>query len=340
MPTAPNVKSFNASDSSGKPMRFTVSTDIIDYMQSARTFGLEDLGDVEAHGRFQRRVVAIPDRSAMATAPMVLTIGSDGGLYLVRQGSADGAGWKRLDLRKSFPASAGEKAKTRAVAANWSEDGRIAVAVAIDDPIAGGASRLFVAYDLDTNPAGTDWEKIAWTDCGTRGNLKVEGLRLLDNGDKTWTLVLNCDATRVDTLYIMRSDAPQQFDRALVFGTPVDYQEIYDFQAMVDPFRGVGIAMLGRSGLKTVLKFRPLPRIDRGWSFGSVPPEVPLPCPDGARVLRVVDVGGRVGLTDRGVGGGRRGGAAGIDAGLQLQVLRVRRAFAGVAVDLVLIDLG
>ena len=116
MPTQPNVKSFSAADTAGKPVRFTVSTDIVDYMHSARTFGLADLADVNAHGRFQRRVVAIPDRAAEATAPMVLTIGSDNVLRLVRRDAgAAGAGWKLIDLHKSFPSSAGAGARIRAI---------------------------------------------------------------------------------------------------------------------------------------------------------------------------------------------------------------------------------
>ena len=99
MSTQPNVKSFSITDAQGDPLRLSVSTDIVDYMDSARTFGREDLADPGAHGRFQRRLIAIPDPAAGVVTPMVLSIGSNNGLYLVRKaGGTAGDGWQRIDL--------------------------------------------------------------------------------------------------------------------------------------------------------------------------------------------------------------------------------------------------
>ena len=88
MPTTPNVATFTATDSKNQAVRFTVSTDIVDYMDSAKPFGHTDMADPAAHGRFQRRMLAIPDRQSDVITPMVLTIGSDNSLYVVRHGDA------------------------------------------------------------------------------------------------------------------------------------------------------------------------------------------------------------------------------------------------------------
>ena len=81
------------------PCFFTVATDIVDYIHAARTFGGEDLGDVASHGRYQGRVLAIPDRAGEVVAPMLLTIGTANRLRLVRRDrSGLGGGWKTVDL--------------------------------------------------------------------------------------------------------------------------------------------------------------------------------------------------------------------------------------------------
>src|SRR5690242_6002126 len=84
MNTTPRVDSFASTDQDGNPVRFTVSTEIIDYIAPARAFGKEDLAALDAHGRFQHRMIAIPDRRSAVTHPIVLTINKDSGLFLVR----------------------------------------------------------------------------------------------------------------------------------------------------------------------------------------------------------------------------------------------------------------
>ena len=283
MSTQPDVKSFSVTDTNGNPLRLTVSTDIVDYMDSARTFGREDMADVNVHGRFQRRLIAIPDRKADVVTPMVLSIGNNNGLYLVRkENSAAGDGWKLIDLGASFEKILGAKPQVRALDAAWTDDDRIAVAVAVDNGDGTTPSRVFVAYDLSSK---TDWNNIAWADCGTRGNVRVTGIRVLDEGDGNWTVVLDGDAGRVDTLYLLRSKQPRPFNQALVFNPAVDYQEVFDFDVVVDPFVGSGIAVLGQSGRDRVLSFRPFPRYGDDGRLQNVPPAVPLPCPPEANVL-------------------------------------------------------
>ena len=118
MSQEPNVKSIPVTDSRGVAARITVSTDIVDYMASARVFGQEDLAQAGAHGRFQKRMIAIPDRRTSVVAPMVLSIGSNNGLYLVRrQTGAGDAGWTRSDLGPSLKKFGLASVQVRAVGA-------------------------------------------------------------------------------------------------------------------------------------------------------------------------------------------------------------------------------
>jgi hypothetical protein len=279
MPTKPNVKSFTAAATDGRRARFTVSTDIVDYISPARIFGAQDMTDVKAHGRFQRRMAVLPDQKKEGTAPMVLTIGSDGALRLLRRDDASGQGWKSVDLRASFPPIAGKDAVVRALGTSWTNDGRIVIAVAVDGGADAG-SQLLVASDFGSR---ADWEKISWRSLGQRKGLKIEGLRALDNGDQTWTLVINGDSNGLDNLYLIHDIAQGGLETALVFSTAVDYQEIYDFEVLVNPFLGSGIAVLGQNAGETVLTFEPFPMVLPD-GLGSVPAAI-LPCQPDDRVL-------------------------------------------------------
>lgn len=280
----PRVLSFSANDTTGKTARFTVGTDIIDYMESARAFGREDLSDPRADGRFQRRMVAIPDKKGNVVTPMVLTISNQNELYLVRKDdeSKSGDGWKLIDLSQAFKDIVGDSLNVRAHSAAWTEDDRIAIAVAVDDGTS-ERSRVFVAYDLST--CTSDWENIEWMDCGTRNDVRVEGIRVLDGGDGVWTIVLAGDRGLNDMLYLLRSNAKQSFSQALVFNPAVTLEEILDFEVAVHPLLGCGIAVLGINRGTRDLSFRPFPEYKADGSFDTIPPVKPLPCPDGANVL-------------------------------------------------------
>jgi hypothetical protein len=280
----PRVLSFSANDVAGTTARFTVGTDIIDYMESSRTFGREDLSEPNADGRFQRRMVAIPDKKGNVITPMVLTISNQNELYLVRKDneSKSGDGWKLINFSHTFTSIVGKSLRVRAHAAAWTDDDRIAIAVAVDDG-SSERSRVFVAYNLSTRIS--DWENISWIDCGSREDVRVEGIRVLDGGDGTWTVVLAGDRGSNDTLYLLRNNFQKSFAQALIFNPAVTLEEILDFEVAVHSTLGAGIAVLGINGGRRDLSFRPFPAYKADGSFSTIPPVEPLPCPAGANVL-------------------------------------------------------
>ncbi len=282
MADTPNVNSFSTTNAQGQAVRFTVSTDIIDYIQSARTFGREDLASPDAHGRFQRRMVAVPDQKSEVVTPMVLTIGNHNGLYLVRHDTDSTDGWQTIDLANAFKASVGNTPNIRALGAAWTDDDRIAVAVAVDNGAIGESSRIFVAYDLSSK--STDWNNIPWIDCGTRPNVRVDGIRILDEGNKTWTVVLSGDRGKDEMFYLLRSKSQQTFNRAFVYNPAVTFQEIFDFEVCVLNDEK-GVAVLGMSGRTRVLSFRAFPKYDTNGRNINIPPVIGLHCPPDANVL-------------------------------------------------------
>ncbi|NEO67985.1 hypothetical protein [Moorena sp. SIO3H5] len=233
-------------------------------------------------------MVAIPDKKGNVVTPMVLTISNQNQLYLVRKDdeSKSGDGWKLIDLSQAFKGIDGKPLPVHAHSAAWTEDDKITIAVAVDDDSSDG-SRVFVAYDLSS--CESDWENIEWKDCGTRqGTLKgvrVVGIRVLDEGDGVWTVVLAGDSGSDEVFYLLRSNnIEQQFDLALIFNTALTLKEILDFEVAVLPLLGCGIAVLGNHNGTIDLSFRLFPRYKDG-RFDSSPPVQPLPCPDGANVL-------------------------------------------------------
>jgi hypothetical protein len=284
MADTPNVNRFSTIDAKRQPVQFTVSTDIIDYIESARTFGKEDFAPRDGRGRFQRRMIAVPDKKAEVVTPMVLTIGNQNGFYLVRHDTGSTNGWNMIDLGTAFKASVGNTPNIRALGAAWTEDDRITVAVAVDNGTAGESSRIFVAYNLSSEK--TDWENIRWIDCGTRDKVRVDGIRVLDEGkDKTWTIVLSGDRSKDEkheTFYLLRSDSEKPFKNALVFTPPNDFQEILDFEVCV-PDDDQGVAVLGINGGKRILSIRSLEYTEDGTL--ESPSVIPLRCPPGANVL-------------------------------------------------------
>jgi hypothetical protein len=288
MSDKPQVQSFNAKDDKGRTVRFTIGTDIIDYAESARAFGREDLAAADAQGRFQKRMFAFPDRKSSVVSPMVLSIGNQNGLSLIRrQDGADSTAWKLTDLTGAFTA-VGANPQVRAMGVGWTDDDRVTIAVAVDGHGGGTGerppSRVFVAWNVSTKT--TDWSKIPWVDCGTREKVTVAGIRVVEESEGEWTVVLSGDRGADGTLYLLRSGRrPHSFASALVFTPAVTFQEIFDFQACVDEIVGAGVAFVGRSGSSSVLAFRPFPRYNKEGKISNTPPAVPLPCPAGARLL-------------------------------------------------------
>lgn len=280
----PRVLSFSTNDTAGKAARFTVGTDIIDYIESSKTFGRENLSDPTADGRFQRRMIAIPDKKGEVVTPMVLTISNQNELYLVRKDDEanSGDGWKLIDLSAAFKSVVGDTLRVRAHAAAWTDDDRVSIAVAVDDGST-DRSRVFLAYDLSTRTG--DWQNITWNDCGSRDNVRVEGIRILHDGKGVWTTSLVGDRGPNDTLYLLNSNGQQSFEKALVFTPSVTLEEILDFEMAVHPTLGSGIAVLGINGGSRDLSFRPFPEYAANGRASSIPPVEPLPCPEGANVL-------------------------------------------------------
>ena len=279
----PHVVGFDAKDQQGRAVRLTVSTDIVDHFEATRVFGREDLADPSAHGRYQPRLIAVPDRRAAVTSPMAFSIGNQNNLFLVRRNSGRDGGWSVVDLDKAIAARVGGPVRVRALGAAWTEDDRISIAVAIDDGPGAARSRLLVAFDLAS--ATTAFDAIPWIDCGVRDTVRVEGIRVLDNGDRSWTVVLAGQHGPNEAVYLLQSGGSHRFSDATVFNPAVTLQEILDFQAGVHPIFGPGLHVLGTSGGQRVLAFRPFPEYDAAGRPVTIPPVVPLPCPAGATVL-------------------------------------------------------
>ena len=283
----PHVLSFSTKNTDGETVRFTVGTDIIDYMESSRVFGHEELANPSAHGRFQRRMVAIPDKKGEIVTPMVLTLSNQNKLYLVRKDdvSQNGDGWALIDLSQTLKKIVGESLRVSAFNAAWTENDRITIAVAVDesgDEKASKRSRVFVAYDLSSQTS--DWQNIAWIDGGSRENVVVEGIRVLDNGEEGWTIVFAGNRGQDETLYLLRSSVQQSFAQAHVFNTAIKLDEILDFEVAVYPQLGRGIVVLGKTqGETRRLSFRPFPNYDKGEL--DIPPVQMLPCPPKANVI-------------------------------------------------------
>lgn len=282
-PTTPHVVGFDAKDQQGQDIRITVSTDIVDYFEATRVFGHDDFADPNAHGRFQPRLIAIPDRGSPVSSPMVFSIGNQNDLFLVRRSGGREGAWAVIDLDQEIATRVGGKVRVRALAAAATDDDRITVAVAVDDGPGAARSRVFVAYDL--NSRTTNWEKAPWIDCGVRADVRIEGIRVLDNGDRTWTVALAGQNGPNEAIYLLKSDGAHDFAEALVFNPAVTLEEILDFETGVHPTFGAGLHVLGVSGGQRVLAFRPFPDYDAAGHPTTIPPIVQLPCPAGANVL-------------------------------------------------------
>jgi hypothetical protein len=280
----PRVVSFATHDAQEQLVRFTVATDIIDYVEAAQAFGRDSLAEEGARGQFQRRVIAIPDRAGSVVTPMVLTVSSNQGLYLVRKSrGANVSGWQLINLGEDLKQLFGGVLQVRAISANWSDDDRITIAVAVDDGSLDAPSRVLVAYDLSSRT--TDWSKLPWIDCGTREKVRVEGIRVLGEDDGSWTVVLAGNRGPDDTIYLLRSARMSSFAGALIFNPAVTMQTISDFETVVHPTFGGGLAVLGCSGGSHVLAVRPFPTYNAEGQIASIAPVVVLPCPAGANVL-------------------------------------------------------
>ncbi|KTS77982.1 hypothetical protein NS274_08795 [Pseudomonas oryzihabitans] len=217
MDKAPKSTELTALDADGEVRAsFTIGTDVIDYLEPARTFGREDLADPAAPGRYQARMIALPDRRGQPVEPMVLTLGTGQRLALVRRTPDASAGWESIEVAQDV----------MAFGAAWAEiDGKehVTVAVAVNDSKADKAvSRLLVAYDLDASQA--DWNSLPWTDYGTRGDMAIDAIRLHREQDQHWTTVLSASAGGKQDVWLVR-DEHRSLQQALAFTVPSELKE-------------------------------------------------------------------------------------------------------------------
>lgn len=218
MDKTPRITQLDALDANGETKAsFTIGTDVLDYIEPARTFGRDDLADPSAAGRFQARMIALPDRRNASVEPMVLTLGKGQRLALVRRTGEASAGWESIAVARDV----------MAFSASWAEiDGeeRITVAVAVNDNTAGKAvSRLLVAYDLDASQ--TDWSALPWTDYGTRNDMAIDAIRLHREPDRRWTVVLSAIEGGKQDVWLVRDDRAPSLQQALVFTVPSELKE-------------------------------------------------------------------------------------------------------------------
>ena len=218
MDKTPKISQLDALDEHGEAKAsFTIGTDVLEYIEPARTFGRDDLADPTAAGRFQARMIALPDRRNASVEPMVLTLGKGQRLALVRRTGDASAGWESIAVASNV----------MAFSAAWAEiDGqeRITLAVALKDNTSGKAvSRLLVAYNLDASQ--TDWSALPWTDYGTRGDMTIDAIRLHREPDRRWTIVLSAMEGGKQDVWLVRDDRAPSLQQALVFTVPSELKE-------------------------------------------------------------------------------------------------------------------
>ena len=274
MQRKPNIVHIDALDNQqALHSSFTVGNDIIDYIEPARTFGRDDLMEPTRKGRFQQRMVALPDRRGPAVQPMVLTLGKGNRLSLVRRDADSSAGWARIALREQVVA----------FAAAWATVGGkelTTLAVALDD--GAGASRLLVAYDFDAQQA--DWSHLQWTDYGVRDGLVIDALRLLRGADGLWTVFMSAATEAAQDVYLVRSDKPASLSKhSLVFSLVRDEKEVLDFNVGLLAREPVlHVLGIGHFNNQRLLGARAIPSFENGMPSTEA---YPFECPAGGRVL-------------------------------------------------------
>lgn len=294
MGTAPYVKRLTLP---GKdPIVVTYGADLVQVYDSAHEFGQSVLQQ-EAAGRFQPRLWAIDDPLATdQLCPLLLSITTTQGAALARRGPS---GWTSADLSARIAAAMGASAAgaVDAMGAACDAGGRLTLAVAVRD--ASGCSRLFIAYNLLMSG---DLSAIEFTDLGLRAGVIAEGLRVVPNGDGSWTVVVAANIGARDTLLLLRSDQKWSFASAPLFNPGLSFTDIRDFEAGVHPSLGAGVYVAGLNGSVSNLVFRPFPAFDSAGRVLFLPPVCVLPAPKGgANVLDALPT--RDGSTDLYMGG-------------------------------------
>lgn len=284
--TTTTVKRFTATGTNDKAAAFTVDSQIMDYIEPARTFGAGDLAEVTASRRYQPTVVALPDHRQAPVGPMVLTLGNNERLRLVRRVPGGRAGlsanWETIDLSAGFAQIA--RGRVTAFAAAWTAADAITVAVAVESDDESRRSRILIAYDLSSRR--TDWSKIPWINYGSRDRLVIDGMRVVREPDGTWMTVMSAGGDGVlKNTHVIRQGSPESFqDHGLVYSTATDVVDIADFQ--VGAIRdGAALHVLGANHdhVGTLLS-RKVPVLAPGGTPVATP-VLTFGCPEGARRL-------------------------------------------------------
>lgn len=290
--TKPNFERFELDDVKGGKVHFTTSTDIVDYFEPARTFGESDLVSNEAVGRFQARLVSVPDRRSGAAAPMVFTIGSQKTFHLVRRTSETGSGWERIDLHTAFRTATSPRARVEAFGVDWTADDRFTLIAAVSPHEGSETTRVFVADDLSSE--NTDFTAIPWTDWGER-KVQVQGLRVVRRGERSWLAILCGNEGPRGQTYLLQSRQatakPGQptdglFREAIQFDTGMTLVEIlhFDFGQYVDDGEAIHCLGKDRSG-RLGLQSRAIPDFDAKGRAQTSPSVRLWKCPANANAL-------------------------------------------------------
>lgn len=278
MEKQPNVSRISAGSNGGTRMNLTIGTDVVDYMEAARSFGKDSL-DAGPRNMYQQKLVSIPNKKNAVVTPMFLSIGTQQELSLVCHDGA-GNGWSQYNLGAAF----GESARITAVGADYTPDDHIAIAVAVEEKTGEHTcSRIFIAYGIKS--ATADWNKLSWTDYGTRDNIQVAGIRVTCYKKSVMTLLVGNGGLK-DQLYLISDKQEEKsFRECIVFDAVKEFTEVTSFKTGVLSYLGAGLFVLGKSEGTERLVFRPFPKITAQGKAGSNPPGVQLPCPKGAKVL-------------------------------------------------------
>lgn len=279
------VKNFSTKDVEGNEVSFTVDSQILDYVEPARTFGAADLAEATAGLRYQPTVVAIPDQRPMTVTPMMLSMGSEQTLRLVRRvanGEADlPASYEMIDLSAGFAHIA--EGTVRAFAAGWTTEDEVTLAVAVDSPALGNPSQILIAYNISTRHA--DWSNLPWVNYGTRNSIKIDGMRVIREGDGKWLTLMSGGAGILADAYVIRQDRPGSFQTGgMVYSSGIDLTDIADFQVGgVDGDAALHVLGTNHRGKRVVIT-RKVPSLDA--TGNPVPtPVMTFRCPASANVL-------------------------------------------------------
>lgn len=282
------IKRFNVEALTGGALQCAVDTEIMDYVEPARAFGAGDLADDSASTRYQPRLLALPDCRLDPLGPLVLALGRDRRLELVRRSAGNSTGWERIDLCTQLSGQLGaRKAEVLAFGAAAAPGADlVTIALALRLPGEPARSRIFIAHDVSTEH--DDWRKLPWVDYGA-AQMAVDGIRVWRDAAGIWMTALSASDGRHQRPYLIRSDRPHTFDQAAcVFSPASDLQSILDFRAGAwRPGAASGGTMLhvlgDDDGGERLLSARPLafdaagqPQVTPGYSFA---------CEADARVL-------------------------------------------------------